>query len=423
MAETTQKQETGSLQDFNFDTDDSWFGQKVETDDATSQVIKEVKGADKVVSEEGSTGSATKTSTKAETLPEDEEEEELTFFETEEDKAKKETDKKKAKEEGVEDEEDEEVETPEDEAKDKGKQKPEKPTEEDDKFFTTLAGELKEKGIFQNVELKEGEEVTEDKFFELQDAEIEARVQETFEAFFEELDEDGKNFLKFKKAGGKTVDFFTAYGSQFDTSVDFDPENESQRNQVLTHYLSTHEKLDATDIEDRIKWLKESGKDKIYADKYFKSMQKAEETRKANLVKAREQEAQQREADMRAFNESLDAVLSKTENVGAFSFTKADQKELGSYVTKPTVKVGKNKYVPAFQAEIANIFRADTEENKQKLLLLAKLVKTNFDVTDLVSDVQTKVVKKAKSKLQEAKTGVKPASAGSASKKGLSDYF
>lgn len=413
MAKEATETQTGSLQDFSFDND-TWFGQKEEID-ATEQVLKEVKGTAKTVADDGE-GGETKveaTNIKDTKTKEDEDEEEPTFFgeEKPEDKPK---------------EEDEETE--EEEGKDKGKKKEKDEgkdnPENDDKFFTTLAGELKEKGIFQNVELKEGEEITEEKFFELQDAEIEKRVEETFEAFFEELDEDAKNFLRFKKNGGKTADFFASHTASAGIDLDnFDVENEAQRTQMLTHYLSTVEKLDAEDIKDRIEWLKEGGKEKTYATKYQKAMQATRDELKETIVKSQEEAAKQREAEVSNFNNSLNETLGKTETVGAFTFTKNDQKELGGYITKPTVKVGKNKYVPAFQAEIANIFRADSEESKQKLLLLAKLVKSNFDVSDLVTETKTKVVKQAKSRLQEAKTGVKPSTSGNYTKKSLGDYF
>lgn len=419
MAKEPQTQEataTGSLQNFTFDDDKSWFGVPTEEVTPTEQVLKEIKGATKVVADEG--GKPEKVEPLKKEGEEDEEEEDHVFFETEEEKATK----LKAKEEGKdEDEEEVEVEVAKEDKK-KVEQKP-KEGEEDDKFFTTLAGELKDKGIFQNVELKEGEEVTEEKFFELQDAEIEARVEETFQAFFEELDEDGRNFLKFKKAGGRTADFLESYNSGGFDIEEFDENDEAQRTRVLTHYLSTVEKLEPEDVKDRLEWLKEGGKDKVYAKKYFESINSQREELKKEVLKQQQELANQREATAKQFSETLKATLDKTEAIGAFPISATDQKELGSYITKPTVKVGKNKYIPAFQAEIAKIFKADTEEAQKKLLLLAKLVKTDFDVTDLEKTTKTKVVKEAKSKLKDARTGVKPASAGSYAKKSLGDYF
>ena len=170
-------------------------------------------------------------------------------------------------------------------------------------------------------------------------------------------------------------------------------------------------------------WLKEGGKDKTTAIKYAAKLKEAEESQKEAVSKAAEKAAEKRTEDNKLFNTELNEVLLKTEAVGSFPITKTEQKELGVYLTKPTIKVGKNKYVPSFNADIAKIFKADTPESKQKLILLAKLVKTNFDTKDLVVATETKVTKTAKSKLQEAKQGVRTSSSGLQSKKSLGDFF
>src|SRR5690606_12546908 len=99
-----------------------------------------------------------------------------------------------------------------------------------------------------------------------------------------------------------------------------------------------------------------------------------------------------------------------------------DKKELTNYITRPTVKVGKNRFITQFQADLGKIF-SGKEDNKQSLLLLAKLVKTDFDIKDIVEKTKTKVTKEAKSKLQEARQAVKPASSVSPNKKSLADFF
>lgn len=296
-----------------------------------------------------------------------------------------------------------------------------KPGETDDKFYTTLASELKEKGIFQNVEIKEGEEIDEDKFFELQDSEIESRVEETFETFFEELDDDGKAFLKHKKAGGSTQDFMQVY--QNTISIDgVNLDEDKDQDLVLTHYMRTVDAMDEDEISDRIEWLKENGKKKAFAEKYFNKLQDIDTERKTALAERVNQLSKQREDSAKKFNEDLNKELDSTESVGSFSFNKVDKKGLINFITKPIVKVGKNKYITEFQAELGEIFKGEGE-NKKKLLLLAKLVKTKFDVKDLIAETKTNVVKEAKSKLQQARTGVRPSSSGGANKKSLSDFF
>lgn len=295
------------------------------------------------------------------------------------------------------------------------------------KFFTTLAKELKDQKIFQNVELKEGEDITEERFFELQDAEIEARVDETFEAFFEELDEDGKAFLKFKKEKGSTADFLATYqGTQMADYPEFDLKDAGERREVIAAYLRAYEQMDEAEIKDRIDWMVEGGKDETYAKKYDAKMREdAKKTREQLLAK--QIEAQKvREEGVKQFTKEIKEALTKVAKVGSFTFTDADRKELGDYVTKPNAKTGKATYIPQFNKDLGEILRAKTPEAKEKLLLLAKLIKSGFDVKDLVAATTTAATRKVRSSLKQAKENPNPSSSSSGNTgtgKSLSDFF
>lgn len=463
MPKEVAETQTNSLTDFSFD-DNEFFGIKGSGDNEsqTSKTIKELKdssspfdneedddtddlevtniddenkkssGKTKEPVEEvgGGTSNKTKPKEKEKVREDDEEEEEPVFF-AEEDETKKDKTKpvKKTKEED--DDDDESLEDDKKNIKDtkvtkKGKDSDDNSgnsnDDNDDKFFTTLAGELKEKGVFQNVEIKEGEDITEEKFFELQEGEIEARVEETFEAFFEEMDEDGKDFLKFKKAGGKTVDFLAIYGATVDLAK-FDEDDAEQRQQILTYYLTTVEQLDAEELKDRLQYLKDNGSEKKYAKKWFDNIKETEEKQRKALIETEEKAQIARENKAKKFNTELVQVLSKTESVGVFPISKTEHKELGDYFTKPVVKVGKNRYIPQIQADLAKVLRAEDEETKKDLLILGKLLKNKFNVKDLVDKVETKVAKSVKSKLQETKRGSKPHSSASSTRKSIADYF
>lgn len=385
-----------TLQDFNWDNAGDFFNINPKGDE-TEEVVKSVKKEDdtddtNVADDDSSEGEdASKGKEKKESDNEDDKNVEG-FFEEEKPNSTKE-----------------------------GKEDDTKPGDVDDKFYTTLASELKEKGIFQNVEIKEGEEIDEDKFFELQDSEIESRVEETFEAFFEEMDEDGKAFLKFKKAGGSTQEFMQVYQNTF--SIDgVNLDEDKEQDLILTHYMRTVDAMDEDEITDRIDWLKENGKKKAFAEKYLNKLKDIDTERKTAIATRAEQISKQKEKSSKKFNEDLDKELNSTQSVGSFNFEKVDKKGLMNFITKPTVKVGKNKYITEFQAELGEIFKGEGE-NRKKLLLLAKLVKTQFDVKDLIAETKTNVVKDAKSKLQGARTGVRPATSGGANRKSLSDFF
>lgn len=390
----TEDVSTSSLQDFNWDDTEDFFGIKAEKSEM-EEVIQKVKtdtDTDEPNVSDEEEGKETKPKP-ATSKKEDTDEKEETFFE----------------------------EQPTDEGKEKSTEVKEEQPEDDSKFYSTLATELKEKGIFQNVELTDGEDIDEEKFFELQDQEVESRVEETFEAFFEELDEDAKAFLKFKKNGGNTQDFFQVYKNSI--SIDgVDLGNEKDQDLVLKHYLTVVDSMDDEEVTDRLEWLKENGKKKAFAEKYFNKLKEIDNNNKAIISQRQEQASQEREVASRRFNQELQSELEKTEAVGSFNFSKVDKKDLMNYVTKPSVKIGKNKFITQFQAELGNIFKAEGE-SKKKFLLLAKLVKSDFDVKDLIEAAKTTAVKEAKSKLQQAKQGVKPSSSGNLSKKSISDFF
>jgi hypothetical protein len=337
--------------------------------------------------------------------------------------------KKEGKEKVKPEADDEEDEEENEEDQKAGKEDDETEPESDQKFFGTLAKEMKEKGIFEHAKFPEGKEelgeLEEEEFFEMQNQEVEGRVQETFEAFFEELDEEGAAFLKFKKDGGRSQDFINVFGSSPvpDFEGGYNPEDESHRQEVIESYLYLVDKMDDEEVKDRLEWLKENGKEKAFADKYYNKLVEIDTAQKTALLKGQEAAAKKREADTKKFNQALFELLDKTEQVGQIKITKEDKKRLGNIITKPSVKVGKNKYVPEFNYKLGQILKAETPEAKQTLLLLAKLVDNGFDFTDIAVKAETKVAQKVKSKLRDSKNGVKPSSSGNYSKKSLSDFF
>lgn len=421
----TERQE-GSLADFDFDNESNeWFGQGASGGEtsATEKVVKQVKtGGDEdeeIDIDDEDEGGSTKLNDDKEAAKDEDtqaqpakkkeatatatnEEEEPQFFVEEKETGNK--TKEKAGEEGQEE------------------RTANSTDEQGDKFYTTLATEMKEKGIFQNVEIPENEELDEEKFIELQDKEIEARVDETVEALFENLDEDAKAFIKFKKNGGRTEDFILSRTQVFPVD-ELDGNNPEHQAQAISYYLKTIKKMDSDEIADTLQGYKDAGKTKAYFDKYSAAIKEYQENQKKLVDEQAEKDAEAREKNAQKFNKDLEEVLLKTEAVGNFPISKQEQKELNGYITRPTVKVGKNRYVPPFQAAIAEIFRAETPEAKQKLILIAKLVRNDFDTSDIATKAETKVIKKAKDTLKAAKEGsLAGKGSGAVRKKELSDY-
>lgn len=435
MAQETQTQpaaqeQEGSLANFAFDNVDNaaFFGQggdDTEDEDETSEVIKAV------------------------TTEDDDEELEDVFKNSgkpkapSKEKAKTDKAKQEPEDEEIEVEDDEDWSFGEDEkkpnaAKEKPKAKPEKAEQptgksaEKEEETTTISGDfadlaldLKDKGTFQFAKIAEGEEVDEDRLHSLIDEEVEGRVDETFEGFFEEMDDDGKAFLKFKRNGGHTADFLRIYAQPSLGIEAFDKENKDQVKKVIRHYLAVVKgEEDTEEIESQIEYLEENGRAKTTAEKYFNKIQEHEATERAALLAKQQQANESREEGIKAFNKDFKETLKATDEFKGFKFSAEDKKKLDDSVLKPTVKVGKNKFIPKFNYQLTEILRAGTPEARQKLLLLAKLVDSDFDMSDFATKVKSTVVKDAKSRLAQSRTGsVRPSSSGNhTGKKSLADF-
>lgn len=395
-AKTTQTEEQ-ELSTFAWDDQESFFG--------VEPVEKEEKPTDfdKDDDEEG-TGTETDTEDENETETETE-----TVTTTETSKEKKAKTVKKEKEPEPFSDTETETET-----------NTETEAEEEVKFYTTLATELKEKNIFQTVDIPKDAKITEEQFFELQDTEIENRVEETIADFMQEIGEgDGAAFIKFKKAGGKTSEFFSVYAQSAEIP-DVDLKEEAGQDAFLKFYYRNVEELDEDDILDKLEWLKESGKKAKLAEKYHAKVIEADDKRKAALQVKAEADLKKTEDNKKAFITEVKTILETNDQIGVFSITKNDKKELGDYITKPTVKINGGRYMTQLQADINKVF---AKENREKLLILAKLLKNDFDVSDLVKDVKTKVTKETRSTLQSQKGGLRPSSSTTSKNRSLTDYF
>lgn len=297
----------------------------------------------------------------------------------------------------------------------------EKAEKESNEFYTALANDLMAEGVLTTADIKEGDVITKDKFIELQREEIEAGIDETFQAFFDELDDEAKDFLAWKKNGGNTHTFLAQYGKTLDLS-DFDSENPQHIDRVIDHYLNTYERLDPEDLADRKKYIKDSGKEKAYATRYFNTIQKDDIDRKKAMAKAQEQAALAKQEARDSFNDSIRELVVATDKVGIFPITKVDHKDLAPYMTKPTVKVNGNRYIPELQRDLTRILAGKTEEDRKELIILAKIIKNKFNLPDLVTETTTKVARKTKSKLEQAKDNVQAKGSGYR-KRSIADYF
>ena len=294
-------------------------------------------------------------------------------------------------------------------------EKPNNSQETDEKFFNILATGMKEKGVLSSVEIPE-DTIDEEAFIELHENEVNNRVSETFEGFFEELDDDATAFLKHKRDGGETRSFFDVL--QTSSSIPKgDLEDEKFQKVVARYYFENVEGIEPEDIDEKLSWLEDTGKTAKYAEKYLTKIEK-DQAKKIKAIDKSNKDAIKLEQDnVKAFKKTIKDSLSSITTVKDFEITAKDKKELLSFITEPAVKAGNNKYVTGLQEGLKKLMK-----DEKKLILLAKLIKSDFDISGLKVKAQTKETVKLKDKLQKAKTNVE-IKTSNAAKRPLSDFF
>lgn len=287
--------------------------------------------------------------------------------------------------------------------------KPASPVLEDDKkFFTSLAKDLQEKGIFTQ-EIAEDAEIDEEAFFELHDKEIEAGINDAVEGIIEELkgDDDAAALIKYVKSGGKTHDFLAAYKPLSSNSFpeDFDLDDVKNQKKIIKHYRMTVEGESEEEANEAIEWLETKDKVEDTAKKLHTKILANDKQVKANLQKQLEDRNKERLEKQKLFSSTLQTTLDEVEEVGKFKFSAVDKKSLVGAITKATVKVG-DKMATPLQVKLNEAYN-----DPKKLLVLTKFLLDDMDVTDVVKKAKTDTVKAVQSKVaalgRESKSGSK----------------
>lgn len=284
-------------------------------------------------------------------------------------------------------------------------------------IFTDLYSDLKDKGIFKHVSIEEGEDLDSDRFFELQEQEIETEISNRISAWAEnELDEDAKAFISFKRKGGNTEDFFKVYSKGSDVPQG-DIEDENFQDKVIRYQLE-QEDWDDEEIEDRLDSLTESGRKKKIAEKYYQKIKQKQEEEKQNLLEYTEKQREIARANQERYKNTLKEALSKTKEIKGITISDKEKNDIFNFITKEAYKTEDNKGITGFQKKLRDVY-----QDKDKMILLTKLLMTDFDFTSLENKAKSKKVKEVKSKLEQRK-GSKSTNFGSSlGGRSLADLF
>lgn len=372
--------------------------------------------------------------TKNELLEFDWEDSTENFFGTQQEK----TVKKTETEEETEEEAKKTEEETEEEKKTKSKSKKAEETEEDDDFFeedetkqkednsstsksasvySDLFKDLKEQGILKNVELEEDEELDVERFLELQEEDYETEVSNRLKNWAtEELDEDARAFIKFKREGGNTQDFFAAYRQDSELPTG-DIEDEDFQDNIIRYELRK-EGWDRDEIEDRLEFLTSSGRKQKVAEKYNDKISEEIEENKKEILRQNEANKQVVKQQEENFKSEVKTFLESNDNINGLKINNKDKNTIYNFLTKKDQKISDNKSITGFQKKLSEVFK-DTN----KIILLAKLIESDFNMSDFEKKADAKKTKEIKTNLEQRKSMRTFNSGSSLNGSSLADLF
>jgi len=263
-------------------------------------------------------------------------------------------------------------------------------------IYQKLFQELKEKEMLsfeleENVEIKDLED-----FITLQEKEVATRLENKMEQFANSLPEDGKLYLKYLKEGGDSNKFFDIL-KKVNTIPSYNEKDDFSKKNVVSYYLKHYKDLDEEDINDTINTMEEKGILDKYALKYDTFLKEKKKKERDVEISKQEQEKQLVEQKKKEFQSDLTNFLNNTKEIKGLKITPKEKTDLIDYIFTPVKRTDNGTYVTNFNLDLQKVFK-----EKEKIVLLAKLLKSDLSLDDIKKNLENKIIKKTKTKLNEA---------------------
>lgn len=279
---------------------------------------------------------------------------------------------------------------------------------------------LKNKGIL-DYELEEGVELTDEKAEEILEDSFDESVDNRLQEIMSELPDVVKQMVKYSKDGGDINDLLSSIKEVNDTQIsnDLDMDQESNQIKVIKHKLAK-DGYDEDTIEAQIEFFKESGKLEKTSKGFFKNIVKENEETYQNKLKEQEKTKESQKENRRKYKTDLTSALKDSEDINGIKFSRKDKTDLPAYISDPTIKLENGATVSPLQRDIFNALK-----DKNKTLILAKILKSDFDFSDFTKEAKTNTTRDVKKGLENTETKTPSKSKGGSpnKRKALEDFF
>ena len=261
---------------------------------------------------------------------------------------------------------------------------------------TTLAF-LKEKGLVDYDEDPENP-LTDDDADSLLEDSWEKSVEAEVEATIKDLPDELKQLIKFASKGGDVGELLGKMVQHATSGINKNSDINNEDVQVLAVTMDLRNQgYDQEYIDDQIEFLKEKDKLEGIAKKSFDKIVAEQETETASQVQRQKDAVEYRKKQAREYKTNITTHINSLEEMGGLPISKQDKTILPTYISEPTVELQDGRFVSEMQADLFKVMA-----DKDKIVLLAKLLKTDFDFSAIERKKQTQAARGIRDEVQRA---------------------
>ena len=256
---------------------------------------------------------------------------------------------------------------------------------------------LKEKGLVDYEEDPEKPLTDEDAENILEDS-WESSVEKAVEETIKELPDEIKQLIKYAHKGGDVGELLGKMVQHATSTINknSDIENVDVQIQAVTMSLKA-QGYDQEYIDTQIEFLQEKNKLEAVAKKAFDKIVEEQEAETTNEVQRQKQAVETRKKLAREYKTNITTHINSLEEVGGLPISKQDKTSLPTYISEPTVELQDGRVVSELQADLFKVMA-----DKDKIVLLAKLLKSDFDFSAIERKKQTAAARGIKDEIQRA---------------------
>lgn len=247
---------------------------------------------------------------------------------------------------------------------------------------------LKEKGLV-DYELEEGKELSEEEAEHLIEDSWEKALEAEVEATIKDLPQDIKDLIKFASKGGDVGELLGKMVQHATSGITKNSDIENEDVQVLAVTMDLRNQgYDQEYIDSQIEFLKDSNKLGLISKKSFDKIVEQQEAETAGQVQRQKESVEFRKKQAREYKTNITTHINSLNEMGGLPISKQDKTTLPTYISEPNVELQDGRFVSEMQADLFKVMA-----DKDKIVLLAKLLKTDFDFSAIERKKQTQAAR------------------------------